>query len=196
MSAKQQTRSKSSAMDAITLLTEDHKRVQKLFRDFEKRKEDEDESRQELVKQICAELTIHAEIEEELFYPAARDAIDEQDLLDEAEVEHTSAKNLIAQLSSMDLEDELYDAKVTVLGEYINHHVKEEQDELFPKVKKAKIDLKALGEQLMERKKELESEMFVADTVESEEDEDEHARHSLPQRGKNKKGSSRTHQRS
>lgn len=194
MSTKKQSRSKSGAQDAIELLTEDHKKVQKLFREFEKMKEDEDDGRQDLVKQICAELTIHALIEEEIFYPAAREGVKEQDLLDEAEVEHASAKALIAQLSSMESDDDLYDAKVKVLGEYVNHHIKEEQDELFPEAKKAKLDLEALGEQMMQRKQELESEMLAADTIESEEDEDEHAKHSGAAQ-RSKKSSSRAHQR-
>src|SRR3569623_1956438 len=156
MTTRKQQGATAQGQDAIALLTEDHKKVFLLFKDFEKLKEEEDEERrQQRVTMICAELTIHAQIEEEIFYPAARDAVDDEDLLDEAEVEHASAKSLIAQLSSMEPGDELYAAKETVLGEYVNHHVKEEQDELFPKVRKAKVDIKALGEQMMERKQEL-----------------------------------------
>lgn len=194
MNAKQTTRSKADQMDAISLLTDDHKKVQKLFRQFDKLKEEEDESRQDLVKQICAELTIHAQIEEEIFYPAARSAIKDQDLLDEAEVEHTSAKALISQLSSMDVSDDLYDAKVKVLGEYINHHVKEEQDELFPEVKKAKLDLATLGEEMMSRKETLESEMFIADSSEEEDEESEETVRTGAARRATKKGT-RPHQR-
>ncbi len=145
--------------DAIALLTEDHKKVKKLFSDFKKLKEDgggDEKSR--LVNMICTELTIHAQIEEEIFYPAVREAIDEDDLMDEADEEHASAKSLIAQLESMEPEDDHYDAKVTVLGEYIDHHVKEEQDEMFPKVKKAKLDLQALGMEMQQRKLELQAE--------------------------------------
>jgi hemerythrin-like domain-containing protein len=141
------------AMDAIALLTQDHKKVKKMFKDFDKLKEEGDSAEKEaLVKEICAELTVHAEIEEELFYPTVRKAIDDDDMMNEAEVEHASAKDLIEQLLSMDPEDEMYDAKVTVLGEYIDHHVEEEQNEMFPKAKKAKIDLEALGEELAELK--------------------------------------------
>lgn len=172
MTTRKQQGATAQGQDAIALLTEDHKKVQKLFKDFEKLKEEEDEERrQQLVTMICAELTIHAQIEEEIFYPAARDAVDDEDLLDEAEVEHASAKNLIAQLSSMEPGDELYDAKVTVLGEYVNHHVKEEQDELFPKVRKAKVDTKALGEQMMERKQELQEAMGLGEMGEEDEEE-------------------------
>ncbi|MHB8471442.1 MAG: hemerythrin domain-containing protein [Gammaproteobacteria bacterium] len=162
------SQSASKAPDAITLLTEDHKKVLKLFKDFEKLgKQDDSEGKEELVRQICTELTVHAQIEEEIFYPAVRDAISDDDLLDEAEVEHASAKDLIAQLESMQPGDELYDAKVTVLGEYINHHVKEEQGEMFPKVKKADLDLAALGEAMQQRKEELLGELDEADERDS-----------------------------
>lgn len=174
MTQKQQNRAKTSSADAIALLTEDHKKVQKLFKEFEKRSdEDDEEGKQALVEMICAELTIHATIEEEIFYPAARRAIEEEDLLDEAEVEHATAKELIAQLEGMQAGDELYDAKVTVLGEYIDHHVKEEQNEMFPKVKKAKLDLQALGEQMLERKQELQEELGLVEEEDEDEDQEE-----------------------
>lgn len=169
---KQQGQSSKGSQDAIALLIEDHKKVLKLFKEFEKLKEEEEEERkQQLVTLICAELTIHAQIEEEIFYPAARDAINEQDILDEAEVEHAGAKTLIAQLSSMEPGDDLYDAKVTVLGEYIEHHVKEEHDELFPKVRKAKVDIEALGVEMMERKMALQESMGLNEGGEEEDEE-------------------------
>ena len=102
---------------------------------------------------------MHATIEEELFYPAAREAEVDADLLDEAEVEHASAKELIAQIEAMSPDEDLYDAKVTVLGEYIDHHVKEEEGELFPKCRKSDMDLEGLGEALAARKQELTAEM-------------------------------------
>ena len=154
--AKADSRAKTD--DAITLLTADHDKVKKLFKSFESSGANADK-KQALVAEICTELTVHATIEEEIFYPAAREALEEQDLLDEAEVEHASAKELIAQLEDMKPGDELYDAKVTVLGEYIDHHVKEEQEEMFPKIKKAKLDLNALGAQMKARKEELMAEM-------------------------------------
>ena len=117
------------------------------------------EEKETLARQICLMLTVHATTEEEIFYPAARDAIDDEDLLDEAEVEHGSAKELIAQIEAGSPSDPLYDAKVKVLGEYVQHHVKEEEEELFPKVKKAKVDLASLGEQILVRKEELMPEM-------------------------------------
>jgi hemerythrin superfamily protein len=141
----------------IAVLTEDHKKVKKMFKDFEKLKKEEgqDDRKEKLVQQICREITIHAQVEEEIFYPAVRDAIDDGDLMGEADVEHASAKELIAQLESMGAGEDHYNAKVTVLGEYIDHHVKEEQDKMFPKVKKARIDTAELGAQIVQRKKEL-----------------------------------------
>lgn len=151
--ARTKARSSRSAPNAINMLTEDHAKVRKMFKQFEKMKDKaEDAEKAELVRQICQELTVHALVEEEIFYPAAREAIDDQDLLDEAEVEHATAKELIGQLERMQPGDELYDAKVTVLGEYVEHHVKEEEKEMFPKVRKARLDLEHLAEQIAERK--------------------------------------------
>jgi hemerythrin superfamily protein len=138
------------------LLKADHELVENLFDKFEKARTDE--QKDSLAEQICTELTIHAQIEEEIFYPAVRDAIDEEDLMDEADVEHASAKELIAQIEDSQAGDEKFEAKVTVLGEYIRHHVKEEESEIFPKVKKADLDLKQLGSEMAARKAELQSE--------------------------------------
>lgn len=151
--------------DAIAALTADHRKVKELFKQFEKSKDREgaQEQKADLVKQICTELTIHAEIEEEIFYPAVREEIEDEDLMDEALVEHSSAKELIAQLEEMDPEDDLYDAKVTVLGEQIDHHVKEEEGDMFPKVKKAKVDTEALGAQMEERRAELKAQLEDSD---------------------------------
>jgi hemerythrin-like domain-containing protein len=153
---------KDASVDAIEILTEDHKKVQKIFKEFEKNKEDAgEEEKAEMVRTVCQELTIHAQIEEEIFYPALRKVI-EEDLLDEAEVEHGSAKQMIAELEKMEPGDDLYDAKFTVLGEYVNHHIKEEQKEIFPQAKKAKLDLEQLGKKLMRRKQALQREMGIA----------------------------------
>ena len=150
--------------DAIELLTADHAEVDKLFKQFEKMTEAEgaDEEKANCVAEICAALTVHATIEEQIFYPAARKALEEDDLLDEAEVEHEGVKRLVAELEEMSPGDDLYDAKVTVLGEYVKHHVREEEDEMFPKVKKAKLDTVALGVRMAARKKELQDELPVA----------------------------------
>ena len=144
--------------DVIDLLTEDHRKVEELFEDYEATKdESEDDAKAELVATICLELTIHAALEEEIFYPAAREALDEQDsdMLDEAEVEHSTVKLLIADLADMQPSDALYDAKVKVLSEYVKHHVQEEEGEIFPSVREADLDLAALGEEVTTRKQEL-----------------------------------------
>jgi len=136
--------------DAIKLLKDDHKQVKTWFRQYESLEDDAD--KQALAEQICLALTVHTQIEEEIFYPAARGAIADGDLLDEAEVEHASAKQLIAEIQAMKAGDRLFDAKVTVLGEYVNHHVEEEETEMFPEARDSDLDLKALGVELAERK--------------------------------------------
>ena len=156
--SKTRSSSKNQAkQDAITLLMSDHDEVEELFNQFQKAKKNGGD-RADIVEQICKALTVHAEIEEEIFYPAARDALaeeDGEDLLDEAEVEHASIKSLVEQLQDSDPDDDLYDAKVKVLCEYVTHHVKEEEGEMFPKVKKTDLNLEELGTELMERKQEL-----------------------------------------
>ncbi|MDB5931837.1 MAG: hypothetical protein JWR60_3544 [Polaromonas sp.] len=144
--------------DACSLLDADHKAVKAMFKEYETLTESRSRStakKRELADQICKELTVHATIEEEIFYPAARKAIKDNALMNEATVEHASAKELIAQIKAMDANDEMFDAKVTVLGEYIDHHVKEERTEMFVKVRQTKLDLVKLGEQLQLRKEAL-----------------------------------------
>jgi Hemerythrin HHE cation binding domain len=148
------SRVRSTGPDAVTMLKDDHKRVDGMFKQFDKMKTDGEEKRA-LVNMICKELKIHTTVEEEIFYPAVREAIRDDDLMDEADVEHESAKALIAQLECMRPGDDHYDAKVTVLGEYIRHHVREEHEEMFPKARKAKVDLKALGAEIAARKERL-----------------------------------------
>jgi hemerythrin-like domain-containing protein len=143
--------------EALAMLQEDHRKVQKMFKQFKKLNGDS-ESKQALVEEACWALSIHAQLEEEVFYPALRAALDESDLLDEAEVEHDVAKELIAKLESMGAEDEQYDATFTVLGEYVNHHIEEEEKEMFPKAKRAKMDMDALAEEMDERKESLQRE--------------------------------------
>jgi hemerythrin superfamily protein len=177
------TASKGSEDDALHILADDHKKVIELFDEFQRMKEDEetdDDAKQMLVEAACAELTIHAQVEEEVFYPAARDAIDDMDLLDEAEVEHASAKQLITELAAMQPGDDLYDAKFTVLGEYVKHHIHEEEKELFPKLKKTDVDLKELGREISERKLELRDELGVP--AEDEDDYEEPDGASRPKR--------------
>jgi len=149
------------AIDAITLLTEDHKKVKKLFTDFTKlaKANASNTAKADVVHQICCALTIHAQIEEEILYPAVRAAIKDNDLMDEADVEHAEAKSLIAQLKAMKPTDDHYYAKVTVLGENIDHHIKEEEGEMFPKARKAKLDTTTLGEASANRMHELQAAM-------------------------------------
>jgi hemerythrin superfamily protein len=159
-----QTKARSArakAQDAIKLLKADHDEVEALFAQYEKQKKRDGRQKSDLIDKICTALSVHAQIEEEIFYPAARDALDEagDELLDEAEVEHSSIKSLVEQLEAMVPNDELCDAKVKVLSEYVKHHVKEEEGELFPKVKKTDLDLDALGAELAERKAELMTDM-------------------------------------
>ena len=163
----------TQAQDAIAMLMADHKKVKKLFSDFDKLKEEGgDEEKSAIVDQICNELKIHTELEEEIFYPAVRKAIGDSDLMDEALVEHAGAKDLIAQLEDASPEDDLYDAKVTVLGEQIDHHVKEEEGSIFPKAKKAKVDTEALGSTMTKRKIALMDKMGMNAEEDASDDED------------------------
>ena len=150
--------------DACDLLDADHRAVKKMFKEYEEltnsRARSAATKKMDLARQICHELTVHAQIEEEIFYPALRAAIKDTDLLAEAEVEHQSAKDLIAQIEGMGEADEMFDAKVKVLGEYVDHHVKEERGEIFVKARAArKLDLIAMRDELMTRKEELMGEM-------------------------------------
>jgi hemerythrin superfamily protein len=141
---------KAKQPDAITLLKTDHKKVRALLETLDKT--DAPARRTKLFDQIETEIVVHATIEEEIFYPAARESEVDSDLLDEAEVEHASAKDLIAQIKGMSPDDELYDAKVKVLGEYITHHVVEEHTEMFTKCRRSNMDLVGLRGEMQARK--------------------------------------------
>jgi hemerythrin superfamily protein len=133
--------------DAIGLLEQDHREAEAFFAQFE-----QDEERQPaLARKICLALTVHARIEEEILYPAAREAAS-SDLLDEAEVEHAAAKELIAEIEAMGPDDRLFAAKVKVLGEYVKHHIAEEEGKLFPIMRESGLDLLQVGIQLAERR--------------------------------------------
>ena len=155
----------SRSTDATKLLMQDHKEVKTLFKQYDKlvQGEADADEKQELAQQICTMLRVHTSVEEELFYPTVREALgDDAALVDEADVEHASAKELIEQLDGADpASDDHYDAKVKVLGEYIDHHVKEEEGEMFPKVRKTSLDLDALGGEMAARKEELLSDSEV-----------------------------------
>lgn len=143
----------SAGKDAIALLKADHEKVSDLFEDFEKTHSDA--KKKSIVAEICTALTVHAQIEEEIFYPEVQAALKDKELVPEATVEHAVLKDLVAQLEGVEPEGEMYDARVKVLSEYVKHHVKEEQSELFPKVKASSLDLAELGSRLADRKEEL-----------------------------------------
>ena len=148
-----------SGQDAVDLLKKDHDDVRRLFDEFETADEDR---KFELAAEICQALTVHATIEEEIFYPQVREAIDAEELMLEAEVEHDSAKYLIERIQEGEIDEVQLSAMIKVLKEYVNHHVNEEQRKMFPRVKRAELDLQAIGRELLERKTELEGELATA----------------------------------
>lgn len=156
MTSPKKTETASSvdkAQEATRLLKADHNHVAELFEQFESARSAT--KKKALVQEICQELTVHAQIEEEIFYPAVQVALTDKELVPEAIVEHQTLKYLIAQIEDAETNSDLYDAKVKVLSEYVQHHVKEEQNEIFPKVKSSKLDLIELGSQMAQRKEEL-----------------------------------------
>lgn len=148
------SRAESDARDEIiAMLKSDHARVKKIFRDFQKLDPHEDaEQCETLVTQACEELEKHASLEEGLFYPASRNCLSDEDLIDEAEVEHMMVKTLISQLREMSPEDEKYAATFKVLGEYVKHHVAEEEGEIFPKLARARFDWPSLQQEMSEHR--------------------------------------------
>jgi hemerythrin superfamily protein len=145
--------------DALEFLEAEHVAARQLFDAYRELSGNKASGgrRKALAEQICLQLTIHARLEEEIFYPQVREAIRDDDLMDQAQVEHAGARDLIAQILSMHPSDELYDAKVTVLGGYVDHHIAQEREQLFPKVRKAGLDLDALGHALARRRQELQA---------------------------------------
>lgn len=161
MARSSPSRESDAPRDAVALLKQDHRTVETLFEQFEDAEEGEQSA---IAERVCQLLTVHAQIEEEILYPAAKQALEEEEeteLVYEAEVEHGTAKDLIAKIESMSSEDESFKATVKVLSEYIKHHVKEEEGELFPKLKKTELDLKELGARLAERKYALMEQMGI-----------------------------------
>lgn len=153
---KQTANGSGAAPDAITLLTDDHQEVTDAFKEYEDLGDKAYVSKKKLVEDVCTKLLVHAQIEEEILYPEFAKAVKEgRDLEREARVEHASARDLIRQLQSMEADEELYDAKVTVLSEYIEHHVKEEEEEMFPMIRNTGLDTEELGQRLWQRKQEL-----------------------------------------
>lgn len=156
--------------DAIELLKADHKEVSRLFEKYEDGKETLNSTEKgSIAEEICGALTVHAQVEEEIFYPACKESVEgAEDLLAEAKVEHQTLKDLIAQIEQEDPGMEEFDAKVKVLGEYVKHHVKEEEGELFPKAKRSDLDLEALGTEMASRKEELKEETTERSLASSE----------------------------
>ncbi len=162
MASKSGAKSKTKSQDAVALLKADHRQVEEWFAEFQKARSSS--IKRKLAESICQALTVHTEIEEEIFYPAFLQATKDKDMHHEAVVEHDGAKKLIAEIQESDPSDDFYDAKVHVLSEMIKHHVKEEEkpDGMFAEAKKSsKMDLQELGAQLAERKAQL-MEMTVA----------------------------------
>jgi hemerythrin superfamily protein len=157
MNAMASSRKKTAAHDAIALLKADHRQVEGWFSEFEGARSGS--KKQQLASRICEALTVHTTIEEEIFYPAFLQATEDKDIHHEAVVEHDGAKKLIAEILGMSPENDYFDAKVTVLSEMIKHHVKEEEKAggMFAEAKKSELDLAALGEELLARKRELQS---------------------------------------
>lgn len=135
------------------MLRADHKLVSDLFEQYEKSRSTA--KKKEIVTQICKELTVHAQVEEEIFYPAVKAALKDHELIPEANVEHATLKDLIAQVEGLEPDGEMYDARIKVMSEYVKHHVKEEQNEIFPKARATQLDMTELGEQISARKQEL-----------------------------------------
>ncbi len=159
--------------ETLAMLAKDHRMVQKLFKEFEKL--DDGEERREHVKKTCNELRAHARLEQEVFYPAIRRALSEQDrdvdLIAEAEVEHTVAKNLIEELDHMTgTDDEHFSATFCVLGDYVNHHIDEEENELFKEIRRAKVDLSPLADEMRQRREALREELGLEEAGEHERD--------------------------
>ena len=148
-------KTKAKAGAALEMLKEDHDKVKKAFKEFEKMDREDAETLQQLVQTVCEELKVHTALEEEIFYPAVREAIEDEDLMNEAQVEHDTAKMLIEQLENMGPDDPNFHATFTVLGEYVKHHVKEEEDEMFPEARKTDLDFEERGARMRERKTEL-----------------------------------------
>lgn len=153
MPANSKAASSAKPKEATALLRADHKLVSDLFAEYDKARSTD--KKLKLVTEICTELSVHAQVEEEIFYPAVKAALKDTELVPEATVEHATLKDLIAQVEGVQPDGEMFDAKIKVLSEYVKHHVKEEHTEMFPKAKATKLDMLELGAQIAARKSEL-----------------------------------------
>ena len=170
----------SSKADIIHLLKEDHKTVKALFEEFEalKEKGNSNAKKDKIVKKLCEELTLHALLEESIVYPVAREIIGDEDVMDEADIEHAGVKELISQLESMNSDESHFDAKVTVLKEYVEHHVKEEESRILAKLAKADIDALALAEEAIEFKDSHKKDLKAKESTKKQSEKASHSRSS------------------
>ena len=149
-------KSNQAVGDVIALLTEDHAKAKELFEKYERMKDSAGpQEKFDIAKAVCGDLLIHMALEEGIFYPAVRDAIDDSELVNEAQVEHDGAKELIKELGDIKPDDPMFDARMKVLAEQIEHHVEEEEKEMFPKVRASKLDIAALGKELLAAKQDM-----------------------------------------
>jgi len=146
---------RSTRVEAIDMLKQDHDKVEKAFKAFAQLAREDAEACRDLIMSVCEDLKIHTTLEEEIFYPAVHDAIDDEEIMNEAAVEHETARMLIEQLENMQEDDPNYHATFKVLGEYVRHHVGEEENAMFPAARRAGLDLEALGARMRERRQEL-----------------------------------------
>ena len=142
-------------VDPIDMLKQDHDRVQKAFKEFERLAHEDADACHDLIMSVCEELKLHTALEEDIFYPAVYDAIDDEEIMNEAAVEHETARMLIEQLENMPEDDPNYHATFKVLGEYVRHHIREEEGEMFPAARKTGLDFAALGARMRERREDL-----------------------------------------
>ena len=162
--ARKRTTPRRAAHDALAMLRDDHRRVAALLARFDKLAGD-GARKASLVSTLCRALTVHARLEDEILYPAARTVLKDASLVDDADVEHAAAKALVADLERMKPGDDHYDARVRVLGAYVRHHVREEQDRLFPKLRRTALDFDVLGQRIAARRRELEAALSRPEVV-------------------------------
>jgi hemerythrin superfamily protein len=173
MATKKSASGAKSQPLALELLMADHRKVEDLFEQYDSEKESDEDTRRAIAQKICGELTVHTTVEEEILYPWLRENLEDMEMLEEAYVEHNGAKDLIAQIESSSEVDDAYNAKVKVLSEYVKHHVKEEEQEIFPEIRSEKEELDELGQQIASRKSELMEELGLTDDAEEGDDGEE-----------------------
>lgn len=186
-----ENKNQTTRSDVINLLKEDHKKVKSLFTEYEElhEKKGSNDKKAKIVQQICTELTLHALTEEAIVYPVVRKAIHDEDLMDEADIEHAGAKVLIAELQAMNPDESHYHAKVTVLKEYIEHHVKEEEKNMFPQLKDSDVDRDELGQKVINfKEKEISRTKISTSSQEENEEKNSHSKKSFSSNSSKKRG--------